>query len=207
MRNSFSRFKKKIKHLGSKRKSGGTGTGIDGESANQTNPVPQPRPYVVADDGDGNGVGADGQQAGSTDQPPQPDEPVPVPANGGESDEEGGETDVDGRKVSWTDSHLHPDVEVGAESGPGREENRADGEEDGQIYSRSSTPSIPHGGEHCGVLTWAFKPLSSLFLQITLFVIIHQKFLIPARVPNRAVVRMRPCQARSPLPLSNYSVW
>jgi len=209
MRNLFSRLKKKVKHLGSKKKPGRTRADVDGESASQTEPPSRPGPYIVADDGDGNGADADGQQAGSTDQPPQPDEPVSVPANGGESDQGGGEVDVNGRKINRTYSHLHPDVEIGA-GGPGREGNGADGEEDGQIYSRSSTPSIPRSEEPDGALTWLFKLVSSLLpqaSQVPLSLIIHQKFLIPMRALNRVPLRMRPYQARRQLPLSNYSVW
>jgi len=155
--------KKKVKHLGSKHKPDGTGSDVEGEITNTTSPSPQPGPYVVADDGGGNGVDADGQKAGSTDQPPQPDELEPMPANRGEIDQGGGEADVGGRKVGPMYSHPHPDIEVGVGSGPGREGVGVDGEEGGQIYSRSSAPSIPHSGEPDGALMWSFElPHSSL---------------------------------------------
>ena len=124
--------------MGTERKPGRTSADVDGESANQTNPPLRPGLYVAADNGGGNGAGADGRQAGSVDHPPQPDEPELVSANEGENDRGGGEVDVDGRKPNPMDSRPHPDVDVG--------------EEDGQIHSRSSTPSIPCGGESDGAL-------------------------------------------------------
>jgi len=162
IQNSFSRLKKKVsKHLGSKRKPGKTGADFDGESANPTDPPPRPGSYVVADDGSGNGAGAGGQQTGLIGQPPQPDEPEPMPANRGENDQRGGQADIDGREVSQTHSRPHPDVEVGAGSGPGREGNGADREEDGHFYPRLPTRSILHRGEPDGALMLLFKLLPS----------------------------------------------
>ena len=152
IRNSFARLKKKAKHLGRKHKPGRTGADIDGESANPTNPPPRPGTYVAADDGDGNGANADEQQAGSMDQLPQPDESELVPANKGEIGQGGGEADVNGRNVSPMYSHLRPDVEVRVGGAPGREGYGADREEDGQIYSHMSAPTIPHSGEPDGAL-------------------------------------------------------
>ena len=161
IRNSFSRFKKKVKYRGGGRKPGGTGAGVDGESANPTNPPPRPGPYyVMADDGDRNGADADGQQAGSTDQSPRTDEPEPAPAKRGENDEGGGEVDIEGGKVGSIHSHPHPDGEVEAGSGPGREGSGTCGEEDGKFYRRSSTQT-PHSEEPHGALTWFFKLLPS----------------------------------------------
>ena len=148
IRNSFSRLKKKVKHMGSKQKPGRTGADVDRESVDPGNPLPRSEPHVVADDGEGNGVDDDGQQVGPTDQPPQPDEPELVSANGGKIDQGEGEVDVDWRKVTPMYSQPHQDVEVGAGSGPCRE-----GEEDGKIYPCLSAPSIPHSGEHNGALT------------------------------------------------------
>ena len=167
IQNWFSRQKKKVKHLGSKHKPGRTGVGVDGESANPTNPPPRPEPYVIVDDGDGSGADFDGRQAGSTDQPPHPDESEPVPANRGENDKGEGVVEIDGRNVSPAYSHPHPGVEVGAGSGPGRERDGADGEDNTQIYFRLAAPSIPHSGEPDGALTWLFKLLPSSLPQAT----------------------------------------
>jgi len=151
IRNSFSKLKKKVKHLGSKQKPGKTGADVDPE-----NPLPQPESHVVADDGEGNGADGDGQLTGPIDQPPQSDKPELVPANGSENDKGGGEADIDGRRVNSMYSHLHSDVEVGAGIVPCRDGNEADGEEGGQSNSHSSPPSISRGGEPDGVSTCLF---------------------------------------------------
>ena len=153
IRNPFSRLKKKVKGLGRKQKPGKTGTGADANSVTPDNLPPQSESHVVADDREGNGADEDGQKAGPTDQPPQRDEPEPVPANGGEDGQGGGEADLDGGKVSPMYSHAHPDVEVVAGGGPCRDGNGADGDDSGQFRSRSYLASIPHGGEPDGELT------------------------------------------------------
>ena len=159
IRNPFSRLKKKVKRLGNKQKPGIAGADADGESAGPDNPLPRPEPHVV-----GNRADEGGEQAGPTDQPPQLDEPELLLANRGENDPGAGEADIDGRKAS--SMHLHPpsDAEVWAGSGPcqGGDE---DEEEDGQFYSRSSSPSVQHSGEPNGVLTSQFKFLHQSFIQ------------------------------------------
>jgi len=180
IRNSFSRLKKKVKHLGSKQKPGRTGADVDEESANPMNPPQRPGPYVVAGGGGGNGADADGQQASSTDQPPQPYDQELVPANEGENDKGGGEVDIDGRKFSQVYSRPHSDVEAAVDSEVGSEPCRdgygADGEEGRQFYSCLSTHSIPHSGEPDGALTCPSKLLPSSLTQATqalLFLMMH----------------------------------
>jgi len=151
VRNSLSRLKKKVKRIGGKRKPDRTGADADGESIDPANSLPQSVSHVVAGDGGGNGSDADGQQACSTDRPPQPNEPESVPTSGGENGRGGGDAGVDRGEVSLMYSHSHPDVEVGAGSGPGREEDGADEEGDEQFYSCSSTPSTPRIGEPDGM--------------------------------------------------------
>jgi len=169
VQNSLSRFKKKVKRLGSKQKLGRTGANIDGESANPTNPPPRPGHDAVLDSGGGNTAEVGGQQASSTDHPPQPDDPELVPANRGENNQGGGGADTNGRKISLMYLPPHSDIEpeVGAGSEPCRDGNRADGEEDEQFYSRSSTPSVPHSQESNGMLAWLFRLLPSSHSQAT----------------------------------------
>ena len=144
VQDSFSRLKKKVKRLGNKRKPDRIGADTGGESVNQGNPLPQPEPHLVAGDGEGNGADAEGWRACSSDRPPQPDEPWPVPASGNEDGEGRGEASTYGREDSQRDSHLYPDVEVVAGSGPSQEGNRANRE---NVYRHSSTPPIPYNGK------------------------------------------------------------
>jgi len=149
---SFSRLKKRVKHMGRKQKLGRAEADVDGESVGSDNRLPQPEPHVVANDGEGNGADEDGQQGGPMDQPPQPDEPKLSLANGGENDQGAGEADVDGRKVSPMYSHPHSDVEVGVGNGPRQGRNGDDGEEYGEIYPRSPSPLVLYSGEPDGML-------------------------------------------------------
>ena len=148
IRNSFSKLKKKVKHLGSKHKPDRPEAGADGESIGPASPSPPPEPYVVEGDGKGNGPNADGQQACSTDQL-QSDKPVPVPASGSGSGQGGGGAGVDWREVSQRHSHPQRDVEVvvGGEPSQGRDDADEEGE---QFYSCSSTPSTPRDGGSTG---------------------------------------------------------
>ena len=151
MRDSLSRLKKKVKHLGSKRKLHRPGADVDEESVDSGNSLQRTDPHhVIAGDGEGDGADADGGQACSADQPPLPGEPEPAPASGSE-DDQGGEAGVDGREVGQVNPHQHPDVEVVVGSGPAREGDNTDEEEGEQFYSCSSTPSTPRGGEPNGM--------------------------------------------------------
>jgi hypothetical protein len=107
LRESFSKLRKKSKHLptGSKRKSDRMGADADRERVDSAGSLLRPDPRVVAGGGrdrEGNGANAVGRQIYSTDRPPQPDEPEPVPARGGGNDQGGGEADIDGREVNQT---------------------------------------------------------------------------------------------------------
>jgi len=120
-RGSFSRLKKAVKRLASRRKQGRPGPNIDGENINPTNTPPGPEPHVVAGDGEGSGADTGGQQPCSmADEPPRPDESESVPAGESEHDQGGGEADVEKRGVNQRYSHLHSDVGVVPGSGPSR---------------------------------------------------------------------------------------
>ena len=144
VRNSFSKLKKKVKRIGSKRKPDRIGADTTGESIDPGNPLLRPEPHFVAGDGGGDGVDTDGWQTHSTDQPSQPDEPRPVPAGGNGAGEGSGEASTYGRDINQMGSHPYPDVEVVAGSGPSQEGNPASGE---RVYPRSSHPPIPCSGE------------------------------------------------------------
>ena len=150
LRDSISKFKKKVKHLGRKKKPDINEVDADGESVKSANPLPRPEPHTEADDGKGNKADMDGWPADSPDQLPLPDEPERMPASGNGDEQEGGEAGVDGGKLGLRDPHPDPDIEGGTGSGPSREGNVADGGEGKQAYSRSSTPSNPHDGEPDG---------------------------------------------------------
>ena len=150
IRDSFSRLKKEVKHLGSRRKPDRTEPAADGEG---TDPVDlrQPEHQVVAVGGEWDGVDADGRQAYSTDRPLHPDELEPMPSSGGGDDKRGGEAGVGGSEVGQMYSHPHPDAEV-VGSGPGQGgDDVSDEEEGGQFYSCSSAPSTPSSGESNGM--------------------------------------------------------
>lgn len=151
LRDSFSRLKKRFKHLVRKRKPGRTGINVGGENINPANPLPRPQPHAEADNGEGDGADTDGWQTYSTDRSLQPDGPERVPAGGIENDQEGGETDGDGREASPRYSHPDPDIEGGAGSGPSQEGNGANAEEGEQSYSRSPIPSNPGSREPDGM--------------------------------------------------------
>jgi len=153
IRNPFSKLKKKLKRLGNKLKQGRTGADTNGESAGSVNPLPQPEPHVVANDGEVNGADEGGQQAGPTDQPPQLDEPELSLANEGENDQGVGEAYIDGGGVDPMYSHPHSDVGIEVGSKPCRGQNGDDEEEDRQICPHPLFPPVPHGGEPDGVST------------------------------------------------------
>ena len=159
LRDSFSRLKKKAKHLGSKHKSDRTGVDADGESINAENPLPRPEPHTEADDGEGNGADTEGWRTRSADRPLQPDGPERVPVSGIENDKAQGEASLDRWKLDPRNPHPNPDIEVGTGSGPSREGNGTGGEEGEGFYS-PSTPSIPRSGEPYGARTLLPQPLS-----------------------------------------------
>ena len=143
LRGSFSRLKKKVKHLGNKLKLGRPGAGVDAESAGPADSLPGQGLHVIADGGGGNGVDPGGQQVCSTDHPSQQDESEPVPAGVSEDDRGGGGADVEGREGVQSYSHPHLDIEVVVGGGPGQGG-------DGQFYSSLSTPPALLGGEPNG---------------------------------------------------------
>jgi len=169
VRGSFSRLKKKVKHLGSKRKPDRTRPDINGESVDPVDPPSRPESHIVAGGGEGDvadtGADADasGRQTHSTGQPPQPDEPEPMPASGSGNDQGVRETVAGGGEVSQGDSHLSSNVEVAVGSGPGRGGVDADEEGGEEFYSCSSTPSTPRSGEPNGMCTLSFQ-LSPLII-------------------------------------------
>ena len=139
IRDSFSRLKKKVKHLGNKHKPDRTGAAAGGENADPANPPPRPMSHTATDNGRGNEARTDGHQAHSTDQPPHQDEQGPVPAGSSENGPGEGGVGVDGEEVGQMDLHPHSDVEVGAGSESGRDEGVADGGQYGQ-FDPASTP-------------------------------------------------------------------
>ena len=58
-----------------------------------------------------------------------------------DSHQEGGETDVEESEAGQS-SHLHPETEDVAKSGPSREENDGEGEKAVEVNPPTSTPSI-----------------------------------------------------------------
>ena len=161
IRDSFSRSKKKVKHLltGRKHKSGGTGTETGEESVGSVGSLPQSVPDIVAGSSrnlaDNRASG--GGRAGSADQFPQQDEPELAPAGGSETGQGGGEVDVDRGEVGQRHSHLDPDVEAVVGSGSGREGSNTDEVKVKQVHPSPSTPSIPHGREPDGMLMWLLQ--------------------------------------------------
>ena len=161
IRDSFSRSKKKFKHLltGRKHKSGGTGTETGGESVSSVGSVPRPAPHVVAGgshDLEDDRASAGGRQ-GSADKFLQQDEPELAPARGSETGQGGGEAGVDRGEVAQRHSHPNLDVEAAVGSGPGREGSNADEVKVKQVHPSPSTPSIPHSGKPDGMLRWIFQ--------------------------------------------------
>jgi len=164
IRESLSRLKKRVKHLGSKRKPDRSGADTDGEIVDPANPLPRPEYHGAAGDGGWDGVHVGRLQARSTDRPPQPDEPELVTAGESENGQGGGEAGANGREVSRGDSHPYQHVRVVVGSGPSREGDDANGEGVGCIYSCSSaTRSVSRSGKPDGM--WAqFPQLLSLII-------------------------------------------
>jgi hypothetical protein len=91
----LSKLKKKLKPRlpGSKHKPSRTGADTGGEGVDATGSLPRPEPRVVAS-------GGHDRKRYSSSTNLQPTEPEPVPGDGSESDQEGGEAGVDGRECS-----------------------------------------------------------------------------------------------------------
>lgn len=189
VRDLFSTLKKKVKHLGRKRKPDRPGGSAHGETIDTVNPPPRPEPQIEA----GNGADEGGQQASPTDRPPQlgepelvpaignkndqeegetktdqvqqPDEPEPVPAGRSEDGQGGREAGVDGGEVNQSYSHPHPSVEVAVGSGPRREGNDVKGERVERVYPPSPTPPIPRNRKPDGMWMW-ISPLLTLIVPL-----------------------------------------
>jgi len=138
LRDSFSRLKKKVKHLGSKRKQDSIGLNAVGESVGPANPLPGSESHIVA--GSGGGIRADTfkQRGCSVDRSPQTDVPESVSTCGSEGGQGEGGVDVDGTGV------RHLCLDDGGGLGQGG--NNADEEEEEQFHSRSSAPPTPRDG-------------------------------------------------------------
>lgn len=146
---SLSRLKKKLKRLGSKRKSDRTGAG-SGERPDPADSLSQAAPHVVAGsahDRENSRTDADGWEIRSTDGPPPPDVPEPEPACGENNDQEGEGGDVNEGEVNQKYSHPHADIEVVAGSGPEQEGDVAGGEKTEQAYPSPTTPLIVRSGK------------------------------------------------------------
>ena len=142
-------MKQKFKHPGSKRKPESTGDERAGESAEQAGSPSRPAPLIMVGGGpdrEGNGSDADGQRVHSTDRIPAQGMSEPVPASGGDDEQEGEAKGGDGGGLTQRYSRPHSDIEVATGSGPGREGDGADGETAEQVHQSPSAPSIPSGG-------------------------------------------------------------
>ena len=168
VRDSFSRLKKKVKHLRNGRKPGSMEPDIDWEGVDLEDPgtkseldvdwenvdleeyLPGLESYTVAGDGEGDGADTCGQRACSRNRPPQPDEPEPGAASGNETDQGGGEASGSRMGVSQGDLLPRPGVDVDVVVGcrPGQE---GKGEKTERACSRPSTPPILHSGDPDGV--------------------------------------------------------
>jgi len=116
IQNPFSGLKKRIKHrLGkSKRNPDGIGANTSGERADSTTSLPQPvEPHFVAGESHDQ-VNTVEEKGFSTDQP-QPEDPESAPTHGSKNDQE--------PEISQSHPPLHPDSEIGVESGSSREVN------------------------------------------------------------------------------------
>ena len=121
IRNSFSRFKKGVKHRLNRKKLAPdmVETNPTGGRADQLDsPLRQDhRATASGHDGEGSGIGADVSQVCSRDRSPQPE---PIPASKGNDDPQRREADVDEKGAGQGHSRLDPDVEVVGGSGPNR---------------------------------------------------------------------------------------
>ena len=134
-------MKQRFKHPGSKHNPGRTGDDFGGERAEQAGSLSRPASRIVAGGGpdrEDNGSDADGGRIHSTDRTPVHGVSQPVPARGGNNDQEG--------EVSQRYSRPRSDIEVATGSEPGREGDGAGGETVGQVYHSPSAPSIQISG-------------------------------------------------------------
>jgi len=149
-RDSFSKLKKKVKHVlaGSKPKPDKTGADIGGGRVDSTGSLAGAGPHVIAGgshDQEGDEVNVDGGRVIST--VPQQDEPDPAPARGSVDDKERRGADIDRGEVEQTHSYLHSvDVEVAEGSGPA-ERKDVDGVKVERLYPSPSVTSILHDGK------------------------------------------------------------
>ena len=166
MRDSFSRSKKKLKHLliGRKDKSSGTGTETGGDRVGPAaGSLLSPVSHVVAGgihNPEDDRVRTDGRQ-GSTVRLPHQDESELVPARGNETDQEE-EANVDRRGVDQRYSHPDSDVEAAVGSRPSQEGDYADEVRVGRVRPSPSTTSFPHGRKPDGMWMWLFRLLPYL---------------------------------------------
>ncbi|KAF9645378.1 WD40 repeat-like protein [Thelephora ganbajun] len=116
------KLKKKLKNpfRGSRRGTERVGAEASGERVGPSNSLPRPEPHVGAGGGDnreGSGANAGGRQVRSIDQP----QPESIPADGGDGDQQRGETDVivpsDDLDTATDPGHV-PEVPHSDESAP-----------------------------------------------------------------------------------------
>ena len=163
IRDSFSRSKKKFKHLlaGRKRKSGGTGTETGGESVSSVGSLLRPVSHIVAGgshDLDDDRASADRRQS-SADRLPQQDEPESVLVRGSETDQEGRDVGLDRGEASQVHPHPHSDVEVGVGSGPSGKGDGIDGEKVERVEPSPSAPPTSRDGEPDGMRIPLFQSM------------------------------------------------
>jgi len=145
VRGSFSRLKKKLKH-GGKQKRDRTGDNLDKEGRDPAGPPNSQQVHHVIVDGGHHQADKESDTGGrrirSTDRSPVQGVPEPAPAprsNNGQEKIKGG---VDGEEaVRQRYSPPHSDI-VLAVGGSGHKGGEADGEQNKQVYSSPSTPSI-----------------------------------------------------------------
>ena len=157
MQVSFSRLKKKVKDKVSKSKRKPDRTGDESGRERADGSLSRSVPHIVTDGGldrGDSGSYRDGRQVHSTNTTPTPEVPEPVPARGGDDDQEGeggGVEEGEGGgfeegQVSRGYSHLLSDLEIAAGSGPGQGGNGADEEKVGQAHPSPSAPSNTQSG-------------------------------------------------------------
>ena len=145
MRESFSRLKKKLKHPGSKHKSGRTGANSRENRESPPTSPSLPVPHVVAGGSHSrgeDGANACGRHISSTARPPLPGVPGPVVAGGSEGNEGGGDGGVDGVEISQRHLHPYSDVKVMVGSDPGWEGNGSYEGNVGRVHPSPPTSSI-----------------------------------------------------------------
>ena len=153
IRDSASKLKKRVKHLGDKLKPGRTGDGPSEETVDTASLPSRPAPHIVAGGSHSRedpGADSDGQIR-LMDQSPAPGVPEPAPACGSDDDQEG---------FGGGQATPHSDIGVPVGSGPSREGNGTGGKKVGRVYPSPSTPSIVHSGKPDGTKPLLFRLLS-----------------------------------------------